>query len=111
MVRAIHDQLLSQMEHRITIEDLAHQYHVNPTTLKAVFKDVYGTSLAAHMKEHRLEHAAELLRTTDMSIGAVVHAVGYDSPSTFSAAFKDTYDLTPKEYRSSRRTFPADSLS
>ena len=29
----------------------------------------------------------------------IAQAVGYDSPSRFSAAFKETYGVLPREYR------------
>ena len=61
IIREIHDHLTEHMEQRVTIEELARQYLINPTTLKTVFKEVYGSSLAAHMKEHRMEKAAALL--------------------------------------------------
>ena len=38
----MHDELLAHPEERITIEELAHKYLMNPTTLKDVFKAVYG---------------------------------------------------------------------
>ena len=62
IIREIHDHLTEHMEQRVTIEELARQYLINPTTLKTAFKEVYGSSLAAHMKEHRIEKAAALLR-------------------------------------------------
>jgi len=98
-VRRMHDELLQHPEERHTIEELARQYLMNPTTLKEVFKAVYGDSLASHMKEHRMEKAAELLRRSDDSISAVAAAVGYDSPSRFSAAFRERYHMLPTEYR------------
>ena len=98
-VRRMHDELLQHPERRVPIEELARRYLMNPTTLKAVFKAVYGDSLAAHMKEHRLEKAAELLRRSDDSVAAIASAVGYDSPSRFSAAFRARYHLLPTEYR------------
>ena len=98
-VREVHDWLLRHMEQRITIEELARQYTMNPTTLKAVFKLVYGRSLAAHIKEHRMEQAAKLLRETDSSVAEIAQAVGYDSPSRFTAAFKASYRVLPREYR------------
>lgn len=99
MVREIHDQLLRHMERRITIEELSRQYPINPTTLKAAFKSVYGASLAAHIKEHRMEQAAKLLRESDLSIAGVAQAVGYDSQSKFTAAFKEHFSLLPTAYR------------
>ena len=98
-VRRMHDELLQHPEQRPTIEELARRCLMNPTTLKAVFKAVYGDSLASHMKEHRLEKAAELLRHGEQSVSEIAAAVGYDSPSRFSAAFRERYHMLPTEYR------------
>ncbi len=101
LIREIHDYLLSHMDRRITIEALCHLYPINPTTLKEVFKDVYGTSIAAHLKEHRLERAAQLLRESDASIADVARQVGYESQSKFTVAFKEQYGQLPTAYRRS----------
>ena len=99
IIREIHDHLTEHMEQRVTIEELAHRYLINPTTLKTVFKEVYGSSLAAHMKEHRMERAAALLRETDLSVAEIAGQVGYESQSKFTAAFKEQFGQLPKEYR------------
>jgi AraC-like DNA-binding protein len=99
MIREIHDRLIGQMGERITIEELSKQYLINSTTLKAAFKSVYGESIAAHIKEHRMEKAAKLLRESDMSIAEIAQAVGYDSQSKFTAAFKTFFHVLPREYK------------
>ena len=48
-----------------------------------------------------LEGTARLLRETERSVADIAQAVGYDSPSRFSAAFKETYGVLPREYRRS----------
>ncbi len=98
-VRAIHEQLIKHMEQRFTIESLSKQFLMNPTTLKTIFKSVYGTSIAAHMKEHRMEQAAKLLRETALSIAEIAGRVGYDSQSRFTAVFKEYSGKLPKDYR------------
>ena len=98
-IRKIHDQLLQHMEQRITIEELSRQYLINPTTLKNVFKSVYGTSIAAHIKEHRMRQAARMLIESNLNIAEIAQAVGYDSQSKFTAAFKTYFKVLPKEYR------------
>jgi AraC-like DNA-binding protein len=72
---------------------------MNPTTLKKSFRKLYGESLAAHMKEHRMEKAAELLRSTGKSVAEIAGDVGYTSQSRFTVAFKDAYGMLPTEYR------------
>lgn len=103
-IREVHDYLMENLDRRITIDQLSKQFLMNPTTLKATFKAVYGDSLASHIKEHRMKHAALLLRTTDQSIQQISNSVGYESQSKFSTAFKEVYGLQPMEYR---RTNPA----
>lgn len=99
IIRKIHDHLTSQIHKRITIEELSRIYLMNPTTLKNAFKSVYGNSIATHIKEHRMEYAAKLLRESEKSIAEIAQAVGYDSQSRFSAAFKGYFNILPREYR------------
>ena len=48
---------------------------------------------------HRMEFAARQLLETPSPITAIAKEVGYDSQSKFTAAFKDIYHVTPREYR------------
>ena len=99
LVREVHDYLLQHLDEKITIDALSRRFHMNATTLKSVFKSVYGDSLAAHMKEHRMEKAAELLAETGLSIAEIARQVGYDSQSKFTAAFRNYAGRLPKECR------------
>jgi AraC-like DNA-binding protein len=98
-IRAIHDYMMEHLDQRFTIDELSRQYLINTTTLKSVFKAVYGTSIAAHIKEHRMENAAALLKETGDSIASIAATVGYENQSKFTAAFKETYGMLPTEYR------------
>ncbi len=99
IIHRIHAYLLEHLAERVTIEDLSKQFLMNPTTLKKVFKDVYGMSIAAHMKQHRMEHAAKMLLETNDSIAQIAFAVGYESQSRFTNAFKNTFGMLPSIYR------------
>lgn len=98
-IKEIHDYTLEHLDERITIEELARKFLMNPTTLKAEFKAVYGESIAAHTKEHRMEHAETLLASTDLSLAEIASRVGYESQSKFTAAFKDYYGELPSAFR------------
>ena len=99
LAREIHDYLSENLDRHITIESLSRQFHVNPTTIKTVFKKTYGNSIAAHTKEHRMEKAAKLLKTTGLSIAEISAAVGFQTQSKFTQAFKETYHVLPRDYR------------
>lgn len=98
-IHAVHDFLTENLNKRITIDQLSKKFHINPTTLKNTFKEEYKMSVAAHMKEHRMEKAAELLVKTSKCIGQIAKEVGYESQSKFATAFKSTHKVSPLEYR------------
>lgn len=98
-IEKIHDEIVENLDKRICINDLAIKYSISPSALKYQFKKVYGKSIAAHIKEHRMEKAEELLRKSNLSILQIAVSVGYSSPSKFSSSFKNAYGLLPNEYR------------
>lgn len=98
-IRRIHDVMTENLKKRYTIEELARQYLLNTAALKRIFKSVYGMPIASYMKQYRIMKAAELLRTTNDNISAIASAVGYESQSKFSAAFKDVMKILPTDYR------------
>ena len=103
IIHHIHEYLVEHLADRVTIEDLSKQFLMNPTTLKKTFKDVYGMSIAAHMKQHRMEHAAKLLLESNDSIAQIAFAVGYESQSRFTNTFKETYGMLPSIYRKNQQ--------
>lgn len=99
IIRCVHAYLVEHLAQRITIDELARIFLMNTTTLKREFKRVYGMSIAAHMKQHRMEQAAILLKGGQTDIASVARAVGYESQSRFTAAFKEAYGCLPTEFR------------
>ncbi len=99
IIRRVHAYLVEHLAQRITIDELARIFLMNTTTLKREFKRVYGMSIAAHMKQHRMEQAAILLKGGQTDIASVARAVGYESQSRFTAAFKEAYGCLPTEFR------------
>lgn len=106
VIRAIHDQLMAHPDQRATIEALARAHHMNASTLKSVFKAVYGEPIASHMKRHRMEEAARLLRETDRSVGDIAQQVGYENQSKFSKVFRDHFQVLPTAYRREHGGYP-----
>ena len=98
-IQKVHAHLAAHLDERITIEELSRRFLLNSTTLKNGFKEMYGTSIAAHIKEHRLEKAAQLLRETDASVAEIAKMVGYSNQSKFSSAFSERFHHLPLEYR------------
>lgn len=99
IIKDIHDSLVKDLSKRFTIDELSRKYLLNTTTLKNVFKNVYGYPIAKYMKIHRIKESARLLRETDYSISKIAAYVGYESQGKFTEAFKSFFHIPPTVYR------------
>ena len=99
IVENVKNDLINDLESKITIDELANKYGVGKTTLKNCFKEVYGKPIFKWRKEYRLDCACLLIEEGQMTISEISKNVGYSSPSKFSQAFKEYVGFTPSEYR------------
>ena len=83
----------------LTAKKLAALVSVTPNYLCRMFRSAEGMSFRTFLEITRLERAAALLRGTDKTIRAVAGAVGFHSASYFGRRFRETFGLTPTEYR------------
>lgn len=56
------DKLIENLDKRYTIDVLSSGFLMNQTTLKAVFKKVYGKPIASCMKDYRMKKLPKFLR-------------------------------------------------
>lgn len=98
-IKEIHSLMTSDLKRHYTIEELSKQYLMNTTTLKSVFKAVYGMPIASYMKEYRMKLASNMLLQEDKSISEIAAAVGYKSQSKFTSAFRDIFQILPTAYQ------------
>lgn len=89
------------IDEKLTIACLADKHQISATNLKKYFKEIYGLSIYAYLKEKRIQKAAELLRETNHEIGKIAGMVGYDNASKFSNSFKSIMGINPSEYKKS----------
>lgn len=84
---------------RWTIGRMARLAAVSRAVLGRLFHHVLATSPMRAVARIRLEHAAELLVSTDASLAVVAAAVGYASEFAFNRAFRRFCGVPPGRYR------------
>ena len=90
----------------ISVEDIAAFCSLNRSYFGKIFRDTVGRSPQDFLIHYRMSKAAELLKLTELSIKDIAGAVGYPSQLHFSRAFKNTFGIPPREYRSQNRIRP-----
>lgn len=87
--------------HPWTVAGLAAATGVSRAALARRFTDLVGEPPMAFLTGWRLALAADLLRDSDATLGAIARQVGYSSPYALSTAFKRALGVSPHQHRAS----------
>ena len=83
----------------LTLEILANKCFVSIATLRRYFYEFTDMSPQQFIASARINHAQYLLSNTNKSITEISDAVGFESISCFTRAFKRHCGVSPSEYR------------
>lgn len=87
----------------LTLNDVARIVYMSPTYFSSYFKKKIGKNFIEYLTDVRMEHAAKLLKETDLTIAKVCADVGYNHYGNFHDRFKKYYGMVPAEYRKKNR--------
>jgi AraC-like DNA-binding protein len=88
-------------QHNLPLEAFARMCHRSLSSFKRDFRQQYGTSPGRWLLEQRLARASSLLRTTSLSVTAIMLECGFEDLSHFSKAFKARFGRPPRAVRPS----------
>ena len=98
------DTFLKAMEKHMSntnlkIEDLGDEVGLSRVQLYRKVKALTGMTPVEILRETRLKHAMQLLKTTDKTVSEIANEVGFATPGYFSSCFKKQYDKYPTDVR------------
>ena len=83
---------------RISLNDLASEFHLSNAYLSRYLKKQLGTNFIDYLNSVRLHHALEELLYTDATITRAALDNGFANTAVFNKLFKASYNTTPSEY-------------
>ena len=84
-----------------SIDDMAKELSLSRSRFQHLYTETFGVSVNKDVITRRLSKAAELLKTSDISVKEVGENVGYSNTSYFVKLFGSYYGLTPLQFRQS----------
>ncbi len=105
ITRALRKELITQRaftEPDLTLEKLALRLNTNSRYLSQIVHEVFGTSFPQLLNNLRVQEAIRLFREDRASrytIEGISQTVGFNSKSSFNAAFKKITGVTPSYFR------------
>lgn len=102
-VRRAHDLLHESLATRLSLSTIAAEVGVHPATLARGYRRAYGCSLGEMQRRLRLELAARLLATTELSAAEIAQLTGFFDQSHLTNSFRRQFGTPPLRYRSTLR--------
>ncbi len=97
------DLLHSAYKEKLDLDTISKAVCLSVPQLVRQFKHAYRLTPHAYLTRVRLQHAADFLRRTELSVMDIGWQCGFDNPSAFGRAFKAEYDIQPGQYRKGQR--------
>ncbi len=99
LLQDINAYVRANLNKPLTIAKLSKHTGYSISHLRAVFREAFGASLGAYMRDSRLAAAAALLVADNgRSVDSVAKACGFVSIFAFSRAFKNAMGVPPSAY-------------
>lgn len=83
----------------ITVSRLCETARMSRSNFERLFVMIAGVPVLEYVKRRRIDHAAELLRSTNQTVLSIALASGYHNTANFNKQFKSVTGVTPLEYR------------
>jgi len=94
----VRNQLLQDLSQPPSLTALAWSAAWSESKLKRLFKQVFGTSVYQYYQAARLQEAARLLSTQQLSVSEVGYRLGFQNLSHFTKLFARYTGLKPKKF-------------
>ena len=98
-IEKVLDYIHENLDEPIHVTSLAEKSCWSRWQFQRVFGQATGLSVAQYIRELRLSKAAELLLSSKNRHVDIAMQCGFDSEISFSRAFKQMFNCTPRDYR------------
>jgi two-component system response regulator YesN len=78
---------------------VAASVNLSPSHFSVIFGQEMDETYRDYLSRLRIEHAKELLRTTNLLCAEVAYRSGYNDPHYFSYVFKKNTGVSPQQFR------------
>ena len=82
---------------------LCEKLNISGSQLYRKLKELVGLSPVEFIRSIRLEHAAQQLKTTNLTVQEIMYASGFNNKSYFYREFGKKYGMSPREFRQSEK--------
>lgn len=98
-IEKIRHYVAKHITEEISRDALAEHVGFTPEYLSSYFKKETGKTLGTYINCEKIEFSKRMLLQTDLPVSVIAQNIGFETSSYFTALFKKTTGVTPREYR------------
>ena len=83
----------------LKVSDVSRAVGLHPDYANTIFRKAFGCTIYEYLTGERIANAQRLLLTTDKGVTEISSSCGFNSVSSFNAAFLKITGCTPREFR------------
>ncbi|TWI80142.1 signal transduction histidine kinase [Lacibacter cauensis] len=83
---------------QLSVENLSKHVGMSRSTLYSKLLELTGQTPVEFIRSVKLDKAAHLLETSELTIAEIAYSVGFSTPNYFAKSFKAKFNMLPSEY-------------
>lgn len=95
----IKNYIESNIEGKLTLQDVSKMFFISKTQIFRIFKDAYGIPPMQYYLQKKIELSKQMLENTDMHISEIADALSFTDSKHFTKTFKKIVGELPRNYR------------
>ncbi|MDF2725209.1 MAG: transcriptional regulator, AraC family [Paenibacillus sp.] len=97
-LKPILDYIDQHLSEKMDLEQISHIANMSYSYFSKFFKRTMGISFTEYINRKRIARAEQLLVTSELNVGEIARAIGFENMAHFYELFKRFNSCTPKQY-------------
>ncbi len=102
-ISMVEDYISLHYRDDLKLSKLADVVSMTPTSLCHIFNRYHNKRISDIIVETRIQHAKEMLKSTNLKIRFVAYECGFNTLTNFNRLFKRLTGMTPTEYKNNTK--------
>lgn len=99
LLKDIKEYIRENKAQALSVDDIANHFYISKRQIFRLFKKYEPITCNNYIQQVKIEYAANLIRTTSLSITDIAERVGFSTPHYFSRVFTERMRDTPQNFR------------